>query len=307
MYSLRFREGQIFGLGNPLLDITAVVEPDFLEKWELPANSAILADPVKHKDLFDDMVQRYGEKIRYTAGGAVQNTMRLAQWMLKKPKVCAFTGCIGSDMFGDIMSTKATEDGVNVLYMVNEEEKTGTCAVCVSTDGSQRSLCAFLGAANTFKKEHLLNIWAEVEKAELYYVSGFHLTVSPESILAIAEYSEKSPDKKFCFNLSAPFVSQFYSSQLLSVLPYVDILFGNETEADAFRTMKGWSASLTVREIAVEISKLEKLNSTKERIVVITQGADNVIVVKGASSEVTEYQPTKLDASKIVDTNVAGK
>lgn len=301
------REGQIFGLGNPLLDISADVDADFLAKWELPPNSAILADPVKHKDLFDDMVARYGDQIRYTAGGAVQNTMRITQWMVGKPKVCSFTGCIGSDMFGDIMRTKAQEDGVNVLYMVNEEEKTGTCAVCVSQGGKQRSLCAFLGAANTFKKEHLINeVWTDVQKADLYYISGFHLTVSPESFLEIAKYSEQEPNKILACNLSAPFISQFYSAQLLSVLPYVDIVFGNETEADAFRTMKGWSAELSVREIAVQICKLDKVNKLKPRVVVITQGADNIIVVQNDGADVQEFKPTKLTAEQIVDTNAAG-
>lgn len=79
-------------------------------------------------------------------------------------------------MFGDMMRTKATEDGVNVLYMINTEEKTGTCAVCVTSGGNNRSLCAYLGAANTFKKDHLLEIWSHVENAEIFYVSGFHLT-----------------------------------------------------------------------------------------------------------------------------------
>lgn len=30
-------------------------------------------------------------------------------------------------------------------------------------------------------------------------------------------------------NLSAPFISQFYNKPLMDALPYVDILFGNET------------------------------------------------------------------------------
>lgn len=129
----QLREGAIFGLGNPLLDISADVDSDFLAKWSLEANSACLADPEKHGGLYDDMVAKYGESVLYTAGGATQNSMRIAQWMLGKPKICSFTGCIGSDSFGDVMSNKAKQDGVNVMYMVNKDEKTGTCQPRSST------------------------------------------------------------------------------------------------------------------------------------------------------------------------------
>lgn len=209
-------------------------------------------------------------------------------------------------MFGDMMRTKATEDGVNVHYMINNEEKTGTCAVCVSDSGTKRSLCAYLGAANTFKKEHLLEIWAVVEAAEIYYASGYHLTVSPDSILAIAKHSSENSSKKFCLNLAAPFISQFFSEQLLSVLPYVDILFGNETEAQAFAKMQNWPDSLSIREIAVKIGQLDKANKKKERIVVITQGEGKIFVVTAEGSKVAEFMPTKLEKSQIIDTNGAG-
>jgi adenosine kinase len=138
-------------------------------------------------------------------------------------------------------------------------------------------------------------------------VSGFHLTVSPESILEIANHSKDNPDKLFCFNLSAPFISQFFSSQLLSVLPFIDILFGNETEAKAFSAMKKWPEDLTIRDIAIKIVKEEpKANETKERIVVITQGSDSVILVKGKGESIKEYPPIKLTPEQIIDTNGAG-
>lgn len=46
-----FREGTILGCGNPLLDIIANVDDEFLQKYGLKPDDAILADEVKHKDL----------------------------------------------------------------------------------------------------------------------------------------------------------------------------------------------------------------------------------------------------------------
>jgi len=57
---------------------------------------------------------------------------------------------------------------------------------------------------------------------------GFFVTVSTESMLHVAKYAA-SKNRPFMMNLSAPFISQFFTQQLNSLMPYVDILFGNET------------------------------------------------------------------------------
>lgn len=35
-------------------------------------------------------------------------------------------------------------------------------------------------------------------------------------------------------NLSAPFIAQFFKAQVDEILPFVDILIGNESEAEAY-------------------------------------------------------------------------
>lgn len=35
-------------------------------------------------------------------------------------------------------------------------------------------------------------------------------------------------------NLSAPFIAQFFKGQVDEILPYVDVLIGNESEAEAY-------------------------------------------------------------------------
>nr|XP_027094903.1 uncharacterized protein LOC113714954 [Coffea arabica] len=67
-----------------------------------------------------------------------------------------------------------------------------------------RSLVANLSAANCYKSEHLKRPenWALVEKAKYYYIAGFFLTVSQESILLVAEHAaakNKDASLKFAF------------------------------------------------------------------------------------------------------------
>lgn len=220
-----------------MLDISAYVDDEFLKRYNLKPNDAILADET-HANLYKEMIEKY--QVDYTAGGATQNAIRVAQWMLGKPNATTFMGAIGNDEFGKVMETKAKEDGVNVIYQVDHSTPTGTCGVLITDNGKSRSLCAFLGASQNFTKQHLLANFNWVEKAKVFYISGFHLTVSPESILEIAKHAHNNAEKSFCMNLSAPYISQVFSAPLLQMFPYIDILFGNETEAAAFGQMRGY-------------------------------------------------------------------
>ncbi|ODM94146.1 Adenosine kinase 2 [Orchesella cincta] len=296
---MSIEEGTLVGMGNPLLDISAVVDTDFLEKYKLIANNAILATE-EHVPLYHDLVENY--KVEYIAGGATQNTLRVAQWIIGKPYVTSFMGAVGTDEYSKILEESAKNDGVNVRYQKWEEYPTGTCAVLI-TDHN-RSLCAYLAAADHFTKDHLdkPENFALVEKAKYYYISGFFLTVSPESMLAVAEHAATN-NKPFAINLSAPFIPEFFTERLMSVLPYVDILFGNETEAETFAKVLKYDTK-DVAEIAKLIVALPKKNAARPRMVVFTQGEGPVIVAQG--SKVQEFPVQKLSADKIKDTNGAG-
>ncbi|XP_054166645.1 adenosine kinase-like [Oppia nitens] len=294
-------EGIVFGLGNPLLDITCSVDNDFLKKWSLKANDAILADD-SHENLYKEVVSQF--ECKYIAGGSCQNTLRTIQWMLKKTHICTFMGGIGDDEFGKIMANNSHEVGLNTVYRIDADTPTGTCACLISDNNTCRSLVAYLGASQKFDIEHVRNNFGYVEKARIFYTTGYHLAVSTESILLVAKHVHNSDGKLFTMNLSAPYISQVFSKQLLEVLPYVDILFGNETEAAAFAELNGWKTN-DIKEIARLTANL-KSNRKTGRKVVYTQGAASVLVASTGSSEVLEFSVPVVEESKIVDTIGAG-
>ncbi|XP_054454870.1 adenosine kinase b isoform X2 [Anoplopoma fimbria] len=294
-------ENTLFGMGNPLLDISAVVDKDFLDKFGLKLNDQILAED-KHKALFEEIVQR--SKVEYHAGGSTQNSVKIAQWMIQNPqKVATFFGCIGTDNFGEILKKKAAEAHVDAHYYEQNEEPTGTCAACIT--GDNRSLVANLAAANCYKKEKHLDLdsnWELVKKAKVYYIAGFFLTVSPESIMKVAKHASEN-NKIFCMNLSAPFISQFFKEPLMNVMPYVDILFGNETEAATFAEKLGFETD-DIAEIAKKTQNLHKENPKRQRVVVFTQGSEDTVATVG--EKVTRFPVLDIDQNDIVDTNGAG-
>ncbi|KAG7236331.1 hypothetical protein INR49_001028 [Caranx melampygus] len=253
----KLSSNSLFGMGNPLLDISAIVDKDFLDKYTLKPNDQILAED-KHKALFDELVKKF--KVEYHAGGATQNSIKIAQVSTHKHTFCF-----------DIT----------------------------------QSLVANLAAANCYKKDKHLDLeenWKLVEKAKVFYIAGFFLTVSLESILKVAKHASEN-NKMFCLNLSAPFICQFFKDNLMQVMPYVDVLFGNETEAAAFAKEQDFETK-DVKEIAKKAQALPKVNTKRQRIVVLTQGKDETVMA--LSDKVETFPVLKIDPKDIVDTNGAG-
>jgi adenosine kinase len=298
------KEGVLLGMGNPLLDITATVSEDVLEKYGLEPNNAILAEE-KHMPLYSDLV---GMGADFTAGGATQNSIRVAQWMMQTPNATSFFGAVGDDDYADAMVTGARNDGVNVQYQTTPEAATGTCGVLI-TD-KNRSLVANLSAANTYKLAHLQEKaqWDVVERASIYYISGFFLTVSPESMDAIGRCALEE-NKTLCCNLSAPFLIEVppFFAAMKAILPYVGVYFGNETEAVTLAKAMGWNMT-DVKKIAIKLAQ-EDCKSARPRTVVFTQGGDPTVVVVADEERVwsvNEYPVIPIKAEAILDTNGAG-
>lgn len=294
--------GAIVGFCNPLLDMTVVAEESLLLKYKLKANDAILAGP-EHVPLYEELVLMHS--IEYNAGGAGQNSMRAAQWLLP-PGSTVFVGCIGKDAFGERLRAVATADGLQVEYLVDEEAPTGTCA-CLITE-KNRSLVANLGAANNYKLEHAQSAHMSVvlERAKLIYISGYFLTVSPSTIMHVAGKAV-AEGKTIALNLSAPFICEFFRQPLMEVLPYVDLVFGNDSEMEAFS--KGQispNGATSLEDIAKYIQSLPQAGGKrKARQVIITCGCNPTIHLT-AEGIVTRTPVIDLSTDPIVDTTGAG-
>lgn len=290
-------------LENPLLDIQGVGDEALLQKYEAKANDAILAEE-KHMGLYEDLIQNHNAKL--IAGGAAQNTARGAQYILPENSV-VYIGCVGKDKYADILKKTCEDAGVHTEYRIDDVQPTGKCGVIIT--GHNRSMITHLAAANEYKLDHLKqpHVWSLVEKAQVYYVGGYHLTVCVPAILALAEEAAAN-NKPFIFSLSAPFIPQFFKDQLDEVIPYVDYLIGNETEALSYSESHSWGLT-DIPEIAKKLTTLNKKNNQRPRIVIITQGTlptITAIATANGTVETKEYPVHEIPKEKINDTNGAG-
>jgi len=295
--------GTILGIGNPLLDISARVDPKLLQKYDLQANNAILAE-AKHQPLYAELMASPG--VELIAGGATQNSIRTAQWMLGAEGATAFVGAVGKgDEYAKSLKRVAAADGVRPLYFESTANPTGVCGVLIT--GHDRSLVTTLAACNDFKCDHVEHpeVAQAIASAKLFYSAGFFLTgpEAPQTLKHVGEIAARD-DKIFCTNLSAPFVVQFFQDQLMGIWPFVDFLFCNEAEGAEMAKKLGWATD-DLKKVALDLTTFgKKANGKRVRTVVITQGRDPTIVANEGKVSVHPVKP--VDQSKVVDTNGAG-
>lgn len=281
-------------------------EKSYLDKYSLGENDAILVGP-EHMPIFEEVLKFPG--VTLIAGGAAQNAARGAQYVLPAKSV-AYFGSVGNDQYSEQLLKANEAAGVATHYLVHDDIPTGKCAALIN--GVNRSLATDLAAANHYKLEHLEKPenWKLVEEAKVFYVGGFHLTVCPPAIQALGKHAAET-NKIFSMNLSAPFLPQFFKEPLDASSVYWDYLIGNESEALAYAESHGLETK-DITEIAKAIAVLPKANTARPRVVVITQGLDDTIVVTaskfeaGAETIVQKVPVHAIAASEIVDTNGAG-
>lgn len=241
--------------------------------------------------------------VEYIAGGATQNSIRVAQWMSgNQPGFSAYIGSVGDDTYAKQLRSAAERDGVTPYYHV-ASVPTGTCAVLVND--KERSLVANLSAAEKYAADHFASeaVQEVVKGARIFYSAGFFLTHSHGVMEAMGKEAASHPGKIYCMNLSAPFLCAFFKDQMHAVLPYCDFVFGNESEAAAYAEANGFKGA-SVEETALKIAALPKASGTRARVVIITQGADATVIAENGATRTVPV--AKVDSDKIVDTNGAG-
>ncbi|PWN45679.1 Ribokinase-like protein [Ceraceosorus guamensis] len=288
----------LVAFGNPLLDMSIRDGEEVLKKYNLKSNDAILVEP-QHESIYEYIVQNY--KVQYVAGGAAQNTARAAQYILPE-KSTAYLGAVGNDDLAQQLRAANDREGLRSAYQVTPDHPTGSCAVVIT--GHDRSLVTRLGAAEKFDKAHLETpeVKQLTDNAKFFYMGGFFVTHGAEVGLIVAKKA-KEIGVPFSLNLSAPFIPQFFTQQLDSIIPYASLVIGNESEAVAYaEAHKLGTTDLSAIAEAIANSPSE---ISKPRTVVITHGSEPTILVEGGNKPRTI--PTKqIPASEIVDTNGAG-
>ena len=241
----------VIGLGNPMIEILAEADDSKLAGFGIVKGTG---KAVK-KEEQDEMLRGFRE-IKKTAGDSTTNTLSALSILGAR---VALMGKIGNDESG-IFFEKTIINKNFVSRLVKCDKATGRCIVIVTKDG-QRSFAYNLGAASDLKIEDIMA--RDMEESRMFHFTGYQLTDPSlkKATLYALEIAKKN-NLLISFDLAdSGAVKSFLKEWKPIVDKYVNVLFANEAEAEAYTGLKAEEAVKKIKENAVVCVKLGEKGS----------------------------------------------
>ncbi len=214
---------EVYGIGNPLIDILARVSDKDLEELGLNKGTMELVDTERSNYILDYIKDR--EKV-YSCGGSAPNTMiTLAALGVR----ITLAGMVGSDELGEIYSRRLKEKNV-ISDLTTVEGDTGSSIVLVTPD-HERTMNTRLGVCQRFGPENVNH--EAIAQAEYLYFTGYMWdTDNQKEALTDAIKTARKAGTRVVFDLADPFaVERHYNDFLKLIENKVDVLLANRDEA----------------------------------------------------------------------------
>lgn len=231
------------GLGNALVDVLLRLEnDDVLPEIGIQKGAMDMID--RGQMIRIRKAQEHLEQTR-TPGGSVCNTMRAMSFLGANS---GFIGKIGDDSVGKFYEEALEKAGV-AAYFVKTEGVSGSCTVLISRDG-ERTMGTFLGPGPTITPDEISE--EVLSRYQCIYIEGYLLVNEP--LVRTTMEKAKRLGLKVALDLSNFNIVNAFKGMLEDLIPkYVDILFSNESEAEAFTGQRAAEAVRTLSEL-VEVS-----------------------------------------------------
>lgn len=273
----------VYGIGNPIVDILAKVEDDLLEQLNLPKGIMSLVDQERSKQLLGSV-----RLIKNTImpGGSCCNTMIGIANLGGKS---AFTGVIGQDEYGEVFESKLSEFGVH-SNLIKTKGDTGTSVILITPD-SERTMNTHLGVCSLLEKKHIpVN---NLLKSKIFHTTAYALDTFPEATIHAMELAREQ-GIQISFDLSDSFLVREKEHELRDVIrDYADIIFLNKEEARLFTGRK-------------PIEALNILSKLADIIVLKLGSKGSIISDRGTIKKIIPFKVNAIDTTGAGDMYAAG-
>lgn len=264
------------GLGNALVDVLLKLENDNV----LPEVGIVKGamDMINEDQMIAIRKTQEGLKKCQAPGGSVCNTMRAMAYLGANS---GFIGKIGSDVVGEFYEEALSKAGVSP-YFIKTEGISGSCTVLISPDG-ERTMGTFLGPAPTITPEEIKE--EILSNYDCIYIEGYLLV--NEALVRSAMQKAKKLGLKVALDLSNFNIVNAFKELLDDIIPnYVDILFSNESEAEAFTGLKAQEAVRVLSEMVdislVTLGKEGALAGSKGQVIAVPAEGGKPVDTTGA-------------------------
>jgi sugar/nucleoside kinase (ribokinase family) len=252
----------VFGVGNALVDILALVEDDFVLNHKLNRGGMTLMDSANQGRILHDLEHN---SLQMRSGGSAANTMIAVAQSGGK---AYYSGKVAKDTNGEFYRQDLLEAGIdfNVHPATDFNAPTGTCVVLTTPD-AERTMCTNLGVSTTLSVTDI-----DVDRlshCKYSYVEGY-LWDAPNPRQASIETMEQSKrlGVKVAFTFSDGFLVDRFADDFHKVVSeYCDVIFCNADEVRSFFKEESFE------ECARKMSEITDL-------ALITHGAKGCMVVE---------------------------
>jgi len=219
---------KVLGMGNALVDVmTRLNDDQILKEFNLPKGSMQLVSKEFSNRL---LASTLGLQKTQSSGGSAANTIHgLAHLGVDS----GFVGKIGTDKLGKFFKKDMEQGGIDPLLFYDLEE-TGRSIALISPD-SERTFATYLGAAVDLQAEDVVSDL--FEGYGYFHVEGY--LVQNPVLLRKALRLAKSHKLTTSIDMASYNVVNDNKEILTQLVEeYVDIVFANEQEAEAFTGKK---------------------------------------------------------------------
>ncbi len=273
----------IFGVGNAMVDILAMVADDFVREHDLPKGGMLLVDAEKQGGLLRELEHH---SLEMQSGGSAANTIIA---VAQSGGTGFYTGKIARDPNGEFYRQDMLAAGVHfdVHPAPENSEPTGSCLVLTTPD-AERTMCTHLGVSTRLAVSDI-NV-DRLSQCQIAYIEGYLWDpTEPREASVVAMEAAKKNGVKVAFTFSDPFLVDRYPDDFRRVAKeYCDIVFCNGDEAR--RLYEADSLEEAARRLGETVA-----------LGFVTDGAEGCLVVQGNQVERVEGF-----AVKAIDTVGAG-
>lgn len=274
----------ILGIGNALTDILAILpDNEILEKYCLPIGSMQHVDADTGNKIWMDLKDR---GIKYVAGGSAANTISACAILGMR---AGFIGKVGKDDIGSLFKSDQVQEGIKSM-LLRGKAPSGRSIVIINQQTQERTFATYLGAALELEKEDLNP--DDFDGYDYLHIEGY--LVQNQRLLRRAVEIGREKNMIISLDMASYNVVESNLAFLNDIVEnYVDIVFANETEAQAF-TGKGPREALDI--IAEKCS-----------VAVVKMGREGSFIKSGSEIHFVEAAPgVRRDATGAGDVYAAG-
>lgn len=214
----------VYGIGNPLIDIISSVSEDDLKMLGKKKGSMHLIDEKEREKILELILDR---EITYQCGGSCPNTMISLSYFGCKT---VLSGSVGLDEYGARYIENLAKSGTVSNVVRTDDAPTGTSIILLTPD-SERTMNTYLGANRMYLPEHIdENL---LSKSRYFYFTGYMWDTEKqrEAILKAIDICSRN-NISVAFDAADPFAVERHKDDFLDIIrKYVKILFANKEEA----------------------------------------------------------------------------